>query len=132
MEKDLADAVRERAAAEEATKAAKYAAAKAEARAAKVADDVAGDGPSQPTAFDVLRPSVGDKRKPARETRVDPEDTTQRTVLRMFDPNREGIDETPSRLSVAASATRASAKTAPTPRTKLLSAAHWPRRVGPG
>ena len=94
VEKDLADAVRERAAAEEATKAAKYAAAKAEARAAKVADDVAGDGPSQPTAFDVLRPSVGDKRKPARETRADPEDTTQRTVLRMFDPYREGIDET--------------------------------------
>ena len=94
VEKDLADAVRERAAAEEATKAAKYTAAKAEARAAKVADDVAGDGPSQPTAFDVLRPSVGDKRKPARETRADPEDTTQRTVLRMFDPYREGIDET--------------------------------------
>ena len=96
VEKDLADAIRERAAAEEATKAAKYAAAKAESRAAKVAEDHTGDGPTQPSAFDVLRPSVGDKRKPARDTRGDPEDTTQRTVLRMFDPNREGIDETPS------------------------------------
>ena len=96
VEKDLADAIRERAAAEEATKAAKYAAAKAESRAARVAEDHTGDGPTQPSAFDVLRPSVGDKRKPARDTRGDPEDTTQRTVLRMFDPNREGIDETPS------------------------------------
>ena len=96
VEKDLAEAIRERAAAEEATKAAKYAAAKAESRAAKVADDHTGDGPTQPSAFDVLRPSVGDKRKPARDTRGDPEDTTQRTVLRMFDPNREGINETPS------------------------------------